>query len=75
MGKERIDLAMHWPAGEEVKAARALWDRCPAAHRRYLAALAAEFLSLAESANQGTQVVVVPAGQEAEALKHLRLVK
>lgn len=60
-------------AGQETAAARALRAQLPEEGWKILRQLAFEVTVLGESEAAGTQMVVVPAGQEAEALTALGL--
>lgn len=59
-----LQIALRVQSGRESECARELWTGCPERYRKILAALAAELVSLHESAALGaTSVLVVTADQ------------
>ena len=66
MAQAILELHLTCAAGREVECARHLWARVDSQHREILAALAAEVLSLRESAVPGSAVVVVTGSAQAE---------
>lgn len=71
--KPVLSLQVQLAAGEEAEAARELRAQLPPEGWKILRQLAFEVTVLGESEAAGVTMVVVPAGEEAEALRALGL--
>lgn len=67
-----LELHLTVAAGREVDAAREVWAKLPAVHRKIAAAFAAELVAAHEARTGSTVVVVTGSAQAERVLRDLR---